>query len=76
MEEFVLVGPNKDKTMVINGRYEFKDGVLQVADRDMADKLEPILCGYFSCKRRTVKAEAKADEKRDANSLSAESTKK
>jgi hypothetical protein len=55
---FTLTGPNKGRTMVINNRYGFENGVMVVTDRDTADKLEPILCDYYACELKVSNGDA------------------
>ena len=45
---FKLTGEQEGLTTVINGRYEFKDGVHE-RNEDDGKLLENILCGYYGC---------------------------
>jgi len=73
--KFSLTGSNEGKTVTINDRYAFVDGELVAESDDIAQKLEPILCGYYGCKKEVVEITAPAaDTKADA-SLKAGATK-
>ena len=45
---FKLTGEQAGQSLVINGRYEFKDGVHE-RNEDDGKLLENILCGYYGC---------------------------
>ena len=45
---FKLTGEQEGQTTVINGRYQFNDGVHE-RNEDDGKLLENILCGYYGC---------------------------
>ena len=73
-KKFILTGSHdKGQTKVVNDRYSFTEGEM-ICDNDVADKVKPILCGYFGCIMEDVPDEAVEEPKGD-NSLSKEVTK-
>lgn len=50
---FKLTGEQAGQSLVINGRYEFKDGVHE-RNEDDGKLLENILCGYYGCELEWV----------------------
>lgn len=74
MEQFILTGPHKGKSLLLNNRYEFKDGVL-TTDAETAEKIAPILCGYYSCERKKLEVIEEKEEKKDPSSLKKGDTK-
>lgn len=73
MKKFILNGPDKGETKVVNHRYSFTDGVMECTDGD-AEKIQPILCGYFGCVMEDIPEEIDDTPKGDG-SLSKEVTK-
>lgn len=79
MSKIFSLPPRKDGKdhqgeQIINNRYRFVDGRLEVSD-DTAKKIEPILCRFYSCTVEDVPVVAK-EEKIDEASLKASQTKK
>ena len=50
---FKLTGEQAGQSLVINDRYEFKDGVHE-RNEDDGKLLENILCGYYGCELEWV----------------------
>lgn len=49
MYRFILTGKNEGKTVLINNRYEFINGLYEVNDDD-GEKIKPILVDFFACR--------------------------
>lgn len=60
---------------IINKRYRFVDGKLEV-DEDTAQKIHPVLVGYFGCKVENAPEPAEQKAEVDQASLAASNTKK
>jgi len=58
--KFVLTGPRKGKTVLLNKRYQFVNGEFECSAKD-AIKLQRILCRYYGCEMMTVRP--KSEEK-------------
>lgn len=71
--KFTVHGDNAGKTVIINDRYKFTDGVL-VCEESVGILIEPILCGYFGCTSETIKEKA-AEKPVAETSLNKEKTK-
>ena len=72
---FTIGGPNKGRSMVINGMYGFVDGVMEIYDRDTAEKISRTLCEFYGCTMEVVTISTDSPEP-VKTSLAKEQTKK
>lgn len=72
MKKFIATGPYEGESFVLNDRYKFVKGEMLVEDDD-AEKIKPILCGFYACEMHAVEV-AESDEEVDETSLSKEVT--
>lgn len=66
MKNFVATGPMEGKTFILNDRYSFVDGKMPCSDDD-AEKIKPILCGFYACTLETIEEKVEETPKAEAS---------